>query len=135
MWSIIPITMRYWWIDAVKRIVFEGEYPYENVAIHYPVSIFIDKTMDKDQFQEDFDSQQLCRVVKSMDNQNVMNMNVLCPWGCSSSVIQSGKLPLDLMLQKILPKVLLKTYSDKKNLRMWFQVGMDIFVSIMIILR
>ena len=114
LWSLIPITMRYWWIDAVKRIFHESGSPYENVTIHHPVPIFIDKTIDSNQFRDDFDSQQLSRVVKAMDNHNIMNMNSLCPWGCSTSVLQSGKIPMDLMFQKILPKVVIKMYTDKK---------------------
>jgi len=106
--------MRYWWINAVKSTFFENRYPFENVTINNPPSIFVDKTIETNEFQDDFNSQQLSRVVKAMNNQNVMNMNVLCPWGCSASVLQSGKVPMDLMFQKILSKVVLKTYSDKK---------------------
>lgn len=51
-----------------------------------------------------------------MNNENVMNKNILCPWGCSTSVIQSGKVPLDLMFQKMLPKVLINIYSDKEKI-------------------
>ena len=50
-----------------------------------------------------------------MNNEKVMNMNILCPWSCSTSLLQSGKVPLDLIVQKILPKVVIKVYSDKKD--------------------
>ena len=53
--------------------------PFDNVTINYPYSTFVDKTIDINKFHENFNSQQLSRVVKAMNNQNVMNMNVLCP--------------------------------------------------------
>ena len=54
LWSIIPQTMRLWWIDAVKNITFQNTVPYENINIDTPPSIFIDKTIDAAKFNEDF---------------------------------------------------------------------------------
>ena len=95
--------MRLWWIDAVKNISFQNHVPYEHISIDTPLSIFIDKTIDAEKFHDDFNSQKLSRVVEAMNNENVMNMDILCPWCCSTSLLQSGKVPLDLMFQKILP--------------------------------
>ena len=87
LWSLIPSSMRYWWIDTVKNIVHENNYPFENVTIDTPQSIFIDKTIPAENFHDDFNSQQLPRVIEAMNNEDVINMNVSCPWGCSGSVI------------------------------------------------
>ena len=117
LWSLIPQSMRLWWIDAVKNINYQNNVPYDHITIDTPPSIFIDKTIDAEIFHDDFNSQQLSRVVKAMNNENVMNMNILCPWSCSTSLHQSGKVPLDLMFQKILPKVVINVYSDKDKFK------------------
>ena len=48
--SIIPHCVRYWWIDTVKNIVYENNYPYENVTVNTPPYIFIDKTIATKKF-------------------------------------------------------------------------------------
>ena len=50
-----------------------------------------------------------------MNNTAVMNADILCPWSCSTSFHESGKVPLDLMFQKMLPKVIIPLYSDKNK--------------------
>ena len=50
-----------------------------------------------------------------MNNVHIMNSNILCPWSCSTSYLESGKVPLDLMFQKMLPKVIIPLYSDKNK--------------------
>jgi len=57
LWRLIPQSMRYWWINAVKSIFFENRYPFENVTINNPLSIFVDKTIETNEFQDDFNSQ------------------------------------------------------------------------------
>ena len=57
LWSLIPQSMRLWWIDAVKSINFESINPYANVDIETPPSIFIDKTIDTETFYKDFNTQ------------------------------------------------------------------------------
>lgn len=101
----------------MKNICFQNHVPYEHISIDTPISIFIDKTIDAEKFHDDFNSQKLSRVVEAMNNENVMNMDILCPWCCSTSLLQSGKVPLDLMFQKILPKVVIDVYSDKSKFK------------------
>ena len=53
-----------------------------------------------------------------MNNEDIINLNVLCPWSCSTSCKEAGKIPLDIMIQKILPKVLLPLYTDPSQYRL-----------------
>ena len=93
-----------WWIDPIK-IIGNPELPYLNMTINSPQSIFVDKTLDAQKFDNDFNSENLAGIVDTMNNKNVICLNILCPWSCSTSFCNSGKIPLDLMFQKIYPKL------------------------------
>ena len=49
--------MRYWWIDAVKCIASDYNSSYANVTVLDPPSIFADKTIVAQQFEDDFTSE------------------------------------------------------------------------------
>ena len=52
-----------------------------------------------------------------MNNEEIINTNILCPWSCCTSYLECGKIPLDIMIQRMLPKVLLSTYTNKNQHR------------------
>ena len=106
LWRLIPQSMRHWWIDEIKTLP-----GYSDCTIVHPVSVFEDKTLDLKQFNKDYNSEQLSRVVDAMNNRSVIMNNVLCPWTCSASCRDSGRLSLDIMVQRMLPQVILKLYS------------------------
>ena len=123
--------MRPWWIESVKTID-EVNNSFNNISIEYPESIFCDKTIHYENFQSDYDSQKLCRIVDAMNNRHIIDRNILCPWGCSTSFHERGSVPFDIMIQKILPKIILITYTDKAKHRFvqsswnqYFQINND----------
>ena len=85
-----------------KEYCVQEKYPYGNITVHTPPSIYIDKTVAAEKYHDDFNSQQLSRAVEATNNKDVINVNILCQWGCPGSVLQSGKVPMDLILQKLL---------------------------------
>ena len=90
---------------------------YEGISINQSPSIFEDKTLDMKRFNENFATGQLSNIVNAMNNENIINANILCPWSCSTNCRDSGKLRLDLMIQRILNKVDLKLYTDNARYR------------------
>ena len=109
-------TMRPWWIDSVQTMDEENNL-FNNVSIDYQESIFCDKTIHYEKYQSDYDSQKLCRIVDAMNNKAIIDRNVLCPWGCFTSFRERGSVPFDIMIQKILPKIIINTYTDKSKHR------------------
>lgn len=120
IWRFIPNSMRSWWIHSVKylEVLSEVPHPYLECTVDYPLSLFDDKTIDLLEYNYDYNSGQLARVVKAMSNENVINRNVLCPWNCSVSCRDAGRVPLDLMIQRMLPKVILPLYSGSNKYRL-----------------
>ena len=116
LWRLIPNTMRPWWIDSVQTIDEETN-SFSNVTIDYPESIFCDKTIQYEKYQSDYDSQKLCRIIDAMNNNDIIDRNILCPWGCSTSFRERGSVPFDIMIQKILPRIIVLTYTDKSKHR------------------
>ena len=76
--------MRPWWIDKIKSFSSKDG-PYSIVLIHKPSPIFEDKTIDYNKFLCDCQSDRICDLVNAMNNENIINANVLCPWSCSAS--------------------------------------------------
>ena len=50
-----------------------------------------------------------------MQNHDVVNPNVLCPWRCSTFCRDASKYPINIMIQHMLLKVLLPICSDLKE--------------------
>ena len=109
--------MRMWWINSVKSIcgTLEERSPYMRCTIDYPCAIFKDKSIDVKPYHKDFNLGQLSRVIETMKNQNVVNMNILCPWNCLSNCINLGCIEFVIMIQKMLPKINIPLYTDVKN--------------------
>lgn len=119
LWRFISHTMRPWWIDEIKAIRgrdgsnTESEYhPFGECTLNNPPPIFQDKTKALMRFNNDYNSGDLARVVDAMNNQEVMNLNVLCPWNCSASCQDAGEVPLDVMIQRMLPKIVLPLWNS-----------------------
>ena len=80
LWQMIPQTWRYWWIDSA-RICFTAD-----ISLHMPQSIFVDKTVEINEWDSDIESMELSRL-RNTSNKHLMPC-VLCPWGCSEFLHQ-----------------------------------------------
>ena len=72
---------------------------YRSCTIQDPEPVFEDKTLDLQQFHRDYDSKQLCRMTRAMENYSVILNNGMCPWKCSTSCHKSWRLAFDIMIQ------------------------------------
>ena len=109
--------MRIWWIESIQELdnTNEGQNQYSRCTINHPNPIFHDKTTDITHFYDDYNSGKLARIVSAMNNQNVINMNILCPWNCSCNCINSGRIAFDVMIQRMLPKIIIPLYSSAQK--------------------
>ena len=103
LWKFIPYSMRHWWLRETKSIIGSpyNRNPYNDITLNHPPPIFEDKTTSYCKFIEDYDSGDLSRVVDAMNNIDIINNNILCPWSCSTNFQESGRLAFDLMVQKM----------------------------------
>ena len=92
--------------------------PYSRCTIDHPNPIFHDKTIDIIRYHDDYNSDKLSRIVAAMNNQNVVNMNILCPWNCLCSCLNAGYISLDIMIQRMLPKIIIPLYSSKQKYKL-----------------
>ena len=124
LWSMIPMTMRPWWIDAIKDIYQDGEYPYTSCTLNYPPCIFEDKTDEFVRFEEDV-ARSLPSMADALNRTEVMNPNVLCPFGCSDCIRNCHSIRWDLMIQFILKDVVLNLPSDVMKKYRHFMASSD----------
>ena len=87
LWSLIPESLRHWWIDHIKTysLYAKGDFvydqcawpdskcPYKDCTVSNPPSIFADKTDDLKYFHADYDSGKLARIVEAMKNREVID--------------------------------------------------------------
>ena len=106
------MTMRRWWIDEIATVA-----EYSGCTLDSPPSVFEDKTLSLGEFNRCFTSEKLANVTRAMDNCSVLMNNVMCPWKCSSNCLDAGRLPYDIMVQRMLPTINLILYSEKDQYR------------------
>ena len=75
LWQFLPITWRFWWLEEASR------YFQDNISLHNPESLFIDKTREINEWDQEIDSKNIGRL-RDVSNKLLMPC-VLCPWGCT----------------------------------------------------
>lgn len=78
IWRFIPKEWRYWWLTSLTEThpnVFQA------ISIDIPSPIFVDRTMEIDEWSEDINSYELARLASTC-NKHLMP-KILCPWGCT----------------------------------------------------
>eukprot|EP00984_Skeletonema_dohrnii_P023809 scaffold12895_cov164-Skeletonema_dohrnii-CCMP3373.AAC.6 len=125
LWQLIPVSMRPWWADALKEITDSyGECPYRNCSIDYPPSMFEDKTEDFVKFEEDV-AASLPSMANALNRSEIVNQNVLCPFGCSESCRNSQPIQWELMIQFILKKANLNLLADDAKKYRFYMASSD----------
>ena len=123
---MIPSTMRPWWIQSITKPDQEWThaYPVGRITLTSPRPLFDDRTLGLTNFLNDVESCNPGRFVKALKNEKDFLPNVLCPFGCSEYCFKGKHLEWDLVIQRLLLKVLLP-HIDKNRYRsvqhMWDQ--------------
>ncbi len=99
VWQLIPTLWRHWWVDNIRAFIFK----YRNITLDFPKCIIIDRSLEKDEWTSDMESQLLLRIASSCNK--YMLPCILCPWGCTEYVFSCGYLSLDIVFQRFLPRV------------------------------
>ena len=108
LWRLIPQSMRPWWTSEIAK--YDA---YNSCTIESPAAVFEDKTLEFLRYNNDFNSGQLSRVCEAMRNNHIIDRNVLCPWSCSTSCKDAGRISLDILIQRMIPMVNLTMYSPQ----------------------
>ena len=111
IWQMIPVQMRRWWINSIQGFNIHNEFPYADCTIEHPPSFFEDRTLSFQKFEDDFDAGGVPRLMKAMNNKQVLLPLVLCPFGCTEFCHRSKYLDLDVVIQRYLQKVVLPLKS------------------------
>ena len=74
-----------------------------------------------------------------MNIRHIVDEKFLYPWSCSASYIESGRLPLDILIKRILSKILLPLYSDpsksrrvQSSLNQYMRTNVDTYSTILL---
>lgn len=107
IWRFIPMEWRVWWLESCRTY---HRHVFENITLQQPSPFFVDRT---DQL-EDFNTLRRKYELPSLKKicNNYMMPTVKCPWGCTEMMHRSGILPLDVIYQRYLPKVTIKTMTS-----------------------
>ena len=107
IWTLFPKQWREWWIDEVK-----SQFPsfYNEVTLHDPAPIFIDRTTDYETWNIGINSGILSNIADVCNK--ILMPTVLCPWGCSDFLHSAGEIDIVLVLQRYLRKINLNSDGD-----------------------
>ena len=86
-----------------------------NVSISVPKAIFVDRTIEIHEWNDDVKSLMLPRLRKACDR-NFLPL-VLCPFGCSEFSSKVGKISLDIVFQRYLIKCHIKLMNKYEGLK------------------
>ena len=114
LWELTPVTMRGWWIKIAKGLYYQTEQPYSECTIDSPPSIFIEKTKQLKEFENDLSAGDVPSLIKTLNNESIMTPTVLCPFGCTDYCHKSKYIDLDVIIQYYLRKVVLPIKSRSK---------------------
>lgn len=98
-WKFVPTQWRSWWIQELKTHLPTA---YLSVAKDSPISIFLDRTSDSEEWDSAIASKELSQLACACDK--LLIPTVLCPWGCSEFLHHAGTINLDVAFQRYLPK-------------------------------
>eukprot|EP00956_Cyclotella_meneghiniana_P045986 scaffold393895_cov271-Cyclotella_meneghiniana.AAC.1 len=123
---MVPDSMRPWWLTAIHQIEYSGPFrPYAQCTLQYPPACFVDKTESLSTFHTQLKSGKFGDLRKAANTEDIMNANVLCPFGCTEHPRQAKHAYLDIVIQTILKNCPIYLYHSHKNLRnfqsMWMQ--------------
>ena len=126
IWQIVPDSMRPWWINAIIQIEYPGPFrPYQNCTLQYPPVCFVDKTDHLALFKNNLSSGKFGDLRDAANSEDIMNANVLCPFGCTEHPRKSGHAHLDIIIQLLLRSCPIHLFHSHGKLRhfqsMWQQ--------------
>ena len=119
IWKFVPTTWRYWWLDSFQAF-------FADTSIEQPCSYFVDRTYDIQRWDELITS---CTLPNLRDACNELLIpKILCPFGCSEFYFKHGIVSLDIVIQRYLPKCLLKKYMSNKAGFVYIETARDDYI-------
>ena len=102
-----------WRIDEVMILLSFNE-----CTMIDTLQIFGDNAMNLFFFNEDYNSDHLARVVVVMNNLNLNNIDVWCPWSCPERCRDIVNIPFDITVQIFLPRLMLPLFIKSSKYRL-----------------
>ena len=107
VWKFVPNSWRDWWLPIVTTI-------HSNVTKDFPISFFNDKTTLKIEWDKCIECGKIGHL-RDICNKSLIP-TVLCPWGCTEYLHQSGQFEIDILVQNHLKKCHLKLINPASRL-------------------
>jgi hypothetical protein len=125
LWHMIPSTMRPWWIHSFSETEQDWCHAYRRqISLTSPRPLFEDRTFGRTNFLKDVGSGHPGSFMKALKNEKEFLPNVMCPFGCSEYCFKGNHIAWDLVIQRLLLKVLLPHIDKTRYLHvqhMWDQ--------------
>lgn len=123
LWKFVPKVWRYWWLDSYNDTIRQLD---QKVDIDFPTPLFVDRTEDICEWNELISSFTLPNLRKACNK--YLLPTILCPFGCSSFLHRHGQVSLDMLLQRYLPRCILKRQYSNKNSFKYFESMREDFI-------
>jgi hypothetical protein len=110
LWRMIPSTMHPWWIQSLTETASDQDWCHAyqgKITSTSPRPLFDDRTFGLTNFLKIVESGHPGSCVKDLKNEKEFLPNVRCPFGCSEYCFKGNHVAWDLVIQRLLLKVLL----------------------------
>ena len=78
IWTLIPETMRPWWIHSISSINNHGDYIYSECTISNPPPMIIDRSDGLDEFERYVESGDWIQLKGAIEMETIFMPNLLC---------------------------------------------------------
>jgi predicted GIY-YIG superfamily endonuclease len=119
LWRFIPIPWRHWWITAASDRL-------NDITIDHPLPFFVDRTKEINDWDNLIGSYSLPNLRDACNKYLVPT--ILCPFGCTEFNHRCGHISIDIVLQRFLPKVILKKLYSPISSFQFIQNARDDFI-------
>ena len=121
IWKFTPTIWRHWWLESVC-------YFFDNITIEEPFSYFVDRSPEIDRWNQLINSHTLPNLRDACNE--LLVPKILCPFGCSEMNFRCGTVSFDIVLQRYMPKCLLKKWLTNKAGFKFIEYARDDYIRI-----
>ena len=94
-WALVPRNWRGWWLPIIQLL-----YPGQGITLEYPQARVRDVTMELREQKKATEELKIDALLKKWKQ---MVPIVLCPWGCTEYIDDTGEMYFDAMVQRCYP--------------------------------
>ena len=106
VWRFIPKEWRFWWLDSLTNAFL---HVHGDISMDEPSPAFKDKTIDIKEWNDNINTYLLSTL--ALTSNKYLRPTIKCQWGCTEFQHKVGHIPIDIIIQGLLQKTVIKMHT------------------------